>query len=440
MKHPRIDLGDGHYCYSGPECSRHGARIAQLAAERETIISEAQAQEQVKTPALNARTTYTLPVNRISEAITSVDKANLRLARYPEIEDRYSYTLSEPRIVGEGTHTYMVQDFSLNKPVLKVNGWAFAAAHEFTANGDVTTFVADQDVVEELGGKPVDNHCDHCGSKRARERVYWLKNKSGEFKQVGSTCLKGFLGISPQGLWALESDLNLSSLGGGFSSESRVYDREQLLSAALVASNNGEDFVTKSQAYGTHRPTSTAVLEDWEAYSAAEFSPERFEKVRSILNWLDSTSDEPGSYLGNLKSALGSGQWVKPKHINLAVSAITAHSRHIQREEQNAARAAAAARQKKDFLPAEIDSQIKGLRLKVTKSQHFPNGFGGITMLIMEDEEGHVIKWNSSGASYGEGDEVLVKSARIKAKEKYVDRFENEHYQTVLKNARTEKV
>jgi hypothetical protein len=36
--------------------------------------------------------------------------------------------------------------------------------------------------------------CDHCGHKKRRKKTYFVENDDGEVKQVGSTCVKDFLG------------------------------------------------------------------------------------------------------------------------------------------------------------------------------------------------------------------------------------------------------
>ena len=430
MTYPRIDLGNGHYCYSGPNCKKHGGKALQgiSTLEREQFIADVVQQEReiVTEPTI----TYAIPFHRVEAAIAQVEKANKKLSRYSEIAERYEWHLSEPRVIQQSGGSYMVQDLTVTKPVLKVNGWSFAAAHEFTANGDVTSFVADKEVTDQLGKAPVDNHCDYCGSNRARERVYWLKGETGEVKQVGSTCLKGFLGVSPQGLWALESDLDLKSFGGGGSPDNRVFDREALIVAALAASKDGEEFVPRARADRYTPATGDLVLEHWEEYSNVEFSPERIGQARNILMWLDSEESQAGDYMGNLKAALGSGAWVKPKHVSLAVSAISAYRRHLEHQTSAAQRA----QQNPSYLAAK-GVKLKNLKLKVTKSKFIENGFGGVTLLTMEDDEGHVVKWFASSASYRAGDEILVTSATVKGNEQYEGQ-----YQTVLTRARTEKV
>lgn len=44
---------------------------------------------------------------------------------------------------------------------------------------------------------PNNTHCDHCDTKRRRRKSFIIKNEDGEFKQVGSGCMKKFLGIDP---------------------------------------------------------------------------------------------------------------------------------------------------------------------------------------------------------------------------------------------------
>ena len=384
-----------------------------------------------------ANTTYSIPTGRLDEALAKIDKANKRLAKYPEITERFTYTLGEPSVENRNGQYISVQALTVNKPVLRVNGWGFAAAHEFTANGGITTFVADEEIQHDLDTRTVDNSCEHCGSNRHRERVYWLRNDDGEVKQVGSNCLKGFLGIKPNGLWALESGLDLDTKNDDDprSSESRVFDREELLTAALIASDNSNGFVSKTAASVSQPATSEEVRQNWDLYAHVPFDEERHMKVQRILAWIDNKEHNThGDYMGNLKAALGEGSWVKAKHLPLVVSAISAYDREERIRVEQERKQEADKNLKREYL-APAGAKLQDLRLTVKKSRVFPNQFGHTNLLVLEDEHGHVVKWNSSAEVYQVGDNILVKSATVKDNDIYDD-----VYQTVITRARTTKI
>lgn len=73
-----------------------------------------------------------------------------------------------------------------------VNGWEFVAKVQHTDNGNIITGVGIEVPEKYYTSKPV---CEHCNSKRTRKYTYIVRNtETGEFKQVGKSCLKDFVG------------------------------------------------------------------------------------------------------------------------------------------------------------------------------------------------------------------------------------------------------
>lgn len=75
-----------------------------------------------------------------------------------------------------------------------INGWRLIACLEHTTAGNlIHNFEKDENLdVGEYSHREF--YCEHCGLRRDRSTVYLLKNKEGEIKQVGSTCLVDFTG------------------------------------------------------------------------------------------------------------------------------------------------------------------------------------------------------------------------------------------------------
>ena len=82
-----------------------------------------------------------------------------------------------------------------------INDWEFIASVEHTEEGNIIKRANNAVEVPEryYNSKPV---CEHCNSRRARKDTYIVRNvKSGEFKQVGKSCLKDFTnGMSAEGI------------------------------------------------------------------------------------------------------------------------------------------------------------------------------------------------------------------------------------------------
>lgn len=78
-------------------------------------------------------------------------------------------------------------------PIIK--GWTFSASlSHFPDVGNVIRAVPGETVPEKYQ-KTDTTLCEHCFTNRFRKEVYVVRNvDSGEYKQVGSTCLKDFIG------------------------------------------------------------------------------------------------------------------------------------------------------------------------------------------------------------------------------------------------------
>lgn len=89
-----------------------------------------------------------------------------------------------------------------------IEGWELIATFDNVANPDgsgelvFATTVPGKDLPYEYHQK-TEIHCDHCGINRFRNHSMLMKNvETGEFKEVGSTCVKDFFGWNPKGfLW-----------------------------------------------------------------------------------------------------------------------------------------------------------------------------------------------------------------------------------------------
>lgn len=73
-----------------------------------------------------------------------------------------------------------------------INGWEFVASVEHTENGNIfSKAMTDVEIPERY--RTSDPVCEHCQSKRTRKSTFIVRNtQTGEFKQVGNSCLRDF--------------------------------------------------------------------------------------------------------------------------------------------------------------------------------------------------------------------------------------------------------
>ncbi|WIB65308.1 hypothetical protein [Curtobacterium sp. MCBD17_040] len=348
---------------------------------------------------------HTLSPHLVPLALAAIDKANKRLARYG-IDGRFEGTLED------GTEhlddrTIPVTYLTLSRPHLELSGWTFTGTHDVTDDGQMLHYPATTDLpVPEV----TDTTCEFCGKSRRRERVYTLHHSTDGSKQVGKSCLEAFLGVKPKGLWALEWTLDEKDLDDAddavrwSSAGSDVFDAEELLAAAASTTGNGESFVAKSRASMEHPATSDALIMQWDAAHDAITDDGR-QFARDTLTWLR-TTDEIGDYIGNLKASLipkdGTQKWVARKHVGIAVSAISAYRRHLDREAEMAAKEKARQEYQPGFV-APVGEKIAPAPATIVGVFH-PEprslGYGRMaytTIVKMIDASGHQVTWFASG-------------------------------------------
>lgn len=74
--------------------------------------------------------------------------------------------------------------------------------------------------------------CEHCNTKRARNKQYIISNREGKELVVGSSCVKDFTGVNPQGHFKFINDIkNLNTSFSGNYQE--TYDIEKILELSI---------------------------------------------------------------------------------------------------------------------------------------------------------------------------------------------------------------
>lgn len=138
-----------------------------------------------------------------------------------------------------------------------IAGWKFVAVLQHEATGNVIRKPEFIQAELPILYRTIDQRCDHCGFNRNRKDTYILQSvNSGEFKQVGSACLKDFVGHGdPHAIAAfLESLIDLEEEIGdaGEISEggNSIYHKPETYLAYVVASIEAWGWVSRSNSNG----------------------------------------------------------------------------------------------------------------------------------------------------------------------------------------------
>lgn len=391
------------------------------------------------------RPTYNIPADRMEEAQHRIDKANRKLERNG-IEERFTidveyYYLADKDGHGMPSRTKYAR-IVMNKPSISHEGYSFLAVVDREQDKLVTRVMPGNEL---QGWKPDSMKCEHCGKVRSRNKSYLIKTPEGDTKQVGSSCITPYLGVRPQGLWALgyemaeekdTDDLYGDDMRGRRSGGSEL-PVDDTLSYALAMTNGGQDYVSKSRAeYSGDKATANRFNDIM--YSDRKLKPHEKEERKRIHELAKEyrengevtklkklIEEQPGGtdYIENLKT-VASNRWVSNKSTALLLSSVTLLKRQRKREQIE--------KSKPKFTPGfagEPGASMKGRKAKVisntirrTANRYSYHGEDiERSQIVFEDEEGHQMVWWASKAfeDIEAGQEVTFSGGTVKKHDEY---------------------
>lgn len=230
------------------------------------------------------------------------------------------------------------------EPVLE--GWKFIASVSSVEKGNIIKTLPEETYPERYRTDPI--HCDHCGHKRYRVKAYILKHiESGEFKMIGSTCIKDFFSHnSPQAiaeyaesLWSVfclsPIQLNFGENEFSFGEGRKIVLEPYLKCVSAVIRQHG--WVSKGEAYDSGKAHTAGRAEDVyfnrKGTENIRFNEDDIETVHLALEWIRSFSsgDKMNDYLWNLYCACGE-KYIDWKQMGIAASLITTYKREMERQ------------------------------------------------------------------------------------------------------------
>lgn len=289
-----------------------------------------------------------------------------------------------------------------------INDWEFIAELEHTENGNIITGVAGVEVPERYyTSKPM---CEHCNSKRFRKNTYIVRNKqTGEFKQVGKSCLKDFThGMSAEAVTQYMSLFDTLIEGEtpepGCAFQRYVSTKEYLLYVAETIRHFGytrssdEGISTASQAIDFYdaahgRAVTKEYLQDlidkMESVNFDIDNQSSVELVSNALVWI-SEQEENNNYIHNLKTAC-SLEYVKG-NFGLYASLFPAYDRDLERTAKR--KAVQSVEQSSEFV-GEISDRITVKIQSVKCVTSWETDFGITRIYKLIGADGNVYTWKT---------------------------------------------
>jgi len=321
-----------------------------------------------------------------------------------------------------------------------IEGWELIC--NFDANKDpegnivvFTSKVPDKELPKKFMEKD-EVHCDHCGINRWRKKSYLMRNvETGEYKEVGSTCVKDFFGHDPKGfIYAASFDyFKLMDFSGaddemgydgyrGYGYDCGTGINEWLSMTSAVIREHG--WVSKTKAYHENL-AATAHLVAAQIYSGhkmkerdrIEVLPDDVKIAKETVKWFEELDAEGNDYLMNCKKVVQI-KMVPYKMEGVAASMVATYKRELYKKEE-------IDRKKKEGKDSEyvgeLKERLRDLTLKVVYTQDIESMYGVSTLYIFVDEEtGNKFKTFYSGNSYRLYKDDLVKvTGTVKKHEEY---------------------
>lgn len=298
----------------------------------------------------------------------------------------------------------------------------------------------------------IDGNCDHCNHRRYRVETFIVQNEAGEYKQIGRSCLKDYLGVDGNhlsyvfsSLFLEESNYDEDNISGGSGYDVPQWHLRTIIASTLVAverfgwvSKSAEaDDETKWATAGRVMlfldPPTRVKLDETEKLIPTD---DELNRADEIIEWTKNidTSVSYNDYEFNLKTIAEKGS-ASGRYFALACSMVICYMKANDLVKKKAERENLDANS--DYV-GEIKKRMEFGKVKVESSQKFENNWGVTNMIKFRDENNNVLIWwasGSQGLEVGEEFEIVgtvkeheeyngnkqTKILRVKIKEKWLE-------------------
>jgi len=379
---------------------------------------------------------YTIPTYKVAKLVKKLEAFNRKATKFKAqpivftVGSTYSkdYQTDECRLKGIN-HIVEVNDITIDiESFTPVPGYLFLASIENTPNGNIMHTI---DFRMEIPAKfrTSNNHCDHCNTDRYRKTTYIIYNeKKKSFIQVGSTCIKDYLGINVALIasrfeFLTEMEGSMKSCGSEYiipTYELRIFlatainciELDGYVSGKMVYEGTTTKSATGSDTcfvLGPYMPKDIK-LQQYKK-DRRNFTIANMNEAQVIMAWV---KEQPATtdYYQNLQ-IICKNNYITGKSANMAASMICVYRIALNK-----------LKLKKEFKPSNYIGQI-GEKVTLTAefySEYSSTGPYGICYIYnFVTKEGNRIVWMSSKPSNFEKEGLYTFSATIKRHQEYKD-------------------
>ena len=299
-----------------------------------------------------------------------------------------------------------------------IAGWRFIASLEHTHEGNIIK-AADKDFGVPEKYYHADPVCEHCNTKKSRKGTYVIRNEeTGDFKQVGKSCLRDYTG----GMDAEAIASYISMFDALIQAEEVLeggrmrfyYDTEEIL---RYMAETIRHFGYVKSGYGNYGTSSRAtdyyavdhgsrflgpeevvrLRGEMEAAGFDANSPKTIELVTKAREWI-AEQPEASNYLHNLKVA-SALDYADPGNLNILASLFPAYDREIEyqaaKAERERERAAEAAKAQASAHVGKVGDRIVVDVDSAKCVTSFNSDFGTTFIYRIVGKDGNVYIWKT---------------------------------------------
>lgn len=295
-----------------------------------------------------ARTVFEIPAENLPKFEAQLGKLSRKAEKLIGMPLKHLTFSHSEKVLADGL-THRIYSVMLTAPTLKLEGWTFVARLDHSNDtGTIVRMVPNAGVTLPTHYREAKSTtCDHCGHKRYRRDTFVVCNDEGEFKQIGSTCLKDFFGHDPSKLAKMAELLGYANECGQAASE---WGAEGLnpadyrwisvedFAAATARSVMRKGWISAKAAYEDHRLEATR-HDAWEIYfnemRHAPATQEEIALAERALEWAAGMRQkaEPSDYEHNIM-VVAEATMVETRSVGLLASIVGVFFNNERRNQQ----------------------------------------------------------------------------------------------------------
>ena len=292
---------------------------------------------------------YTICVSLLPKLIEKLNTFKKKYEKYGESEFNFTVSGKYPSKTHDNKTVYVV-DVDI-EGTYKINDYEFIASLEYIDDKGMNLVKTISSDVEVPALYYMRCECDHCKVNRYRKYTVLLKNtKTGEYVQVGKSCVKDYLGVdianyaSYLSIWESIDEYVDSINKESYGFKARAYEVNDILCQTLEQVKR-DGYISKQTANENFvDSTSTrvwhAINEDTDKYGKPyytlyEITDESREKAETIKEYINALDSEDSAYIHDLQLLL-SCEYVEGDKFGLVVSAVGFYLREINKNIEKA--------------------------------------------------------------------------------------------------------